>query len=247
MKRCLNEHHLLRLPCFCFFFCRNAHIQTLAHFHSATAGCKEMRSPPSGHIQRQGNCRFGGLVGFCLMLFFSMRVGVGGGLNNREALISDPFTAWITLLPKFLMQDSVQGLCGPFIMAFIYVVPLSDLTAHHVRGRLCLFGSVLWHCGAPCSPRGKSSLHCPTLLALSVTGEGWIRDQKNVFFPPAVRLYLLWVPVARHNATHQLHAAGFFRFVGPGPLHLVPLLKPNHLVHMFSRLSKYKRVCPLKI
>lgn len=141
----------------------------------------------------------------------------------------------------------VQGLCGPFIMAFIYVVPLSDLTAHHVRGRLCLFGSVLWHCVAPCSPRGKSSLHCPTLLALSVTGEGWIRDQKNVFFPPAVRLYLLWVPVARHNATHQLHAAGFFRFVGPGPLHLVPLLKPNHLVHMFSRLSKYKRVCPLKI
>lgn len=79
----------------------------------------------------------------------------------------------------------VQGLCRAFIMAFVYVVPLFELMARPVRGCLCLFGSGLWHCSiAPCSPQGKSSLHCPTLQALSVTGEGWIGDQKNLFSPP---------------------------------------------------------------
>lgn len=139
----------------------------------------------------------------------------------------------------------VQGLCGLFIMAFIYVVPLLDsppCPRMSLSFRLC---SVTLRCSLLSS--GKIILTLSNPARLIGDRGGMNKGSKERFFPPAVRLYLLWVPVARHNATQQLHAAGFFRFVGPGPLHLVPLLKPNHLVHMFSRLSKYKRVYPRKI
>lgn len=49
-------------------------------------------------------------------------------------------------------------------------------------------------------------------------GERWIRDQKGLFSPffHTVRLYLLWVPVAQHNATHTNYTWQAFSFLGPG-------------------------------
>lgn len=140
----------------------------------------------------------------------------------------------------------VQGLCRAFIMAFVYVVPLFELMAHPVCGRLCLFGSGLWHCSiAPCSPQGKSSLHCPTLQALSVTGEGWIGDQKNLF-PPRCQVIFTLGPCAAAQCHTPIIRGRLLSICGTWAAAFVPLLKPNHLVHMVSRLSKNKRVRLLK-
>ena len=75
--------------------------------------------------------------------------------------------------------------------------------------------SALWHYSvASCSPQGKSSFHHPTLQALSVTGERWIRDQKDLFisfFPPHLQVIFTvgpWGSAQSH--THPFHRAGFF-------------------------------------
>lgn len=128
-----------------------------------------------------------------------------------------PFTAWNTLLPQFLMWDWSRVSAGKcFHNRFHFFSPTP-------RSRPCLFPLptvTLQHCSLHSSGKIVFTLSNPA--ALPVTGEGWVRDQSNLspLFLHTVRLYLLWVPVARHSATHQLHTAGFFRFVGPGPQRL---------------------------
>lgn len=102
-------------------------------------------------------------------------------------------------------------LCSPTLRSYS---PPCSRTSLSFRLRFV----TLQHCSLPSS--GKIILTLSKPAGLIGDRGGMNKGSKEPFYPPTVRLYLLWVLVARHNATHQLHAVGFFQFVGPGPLHL---------------------------
>lgn len=102
-------------------------------------------------------------------------------------------------------------LCSPTLRSYS---PPCSWTSLSFRLRFV----TLQHCSLPSS--GKIILTLSNPASLIGDRGGMNKGSKELFFPPTVRLYLLWVLVAWHNATHQLHAVGFFQFVGPVPLHL---------------------------
>lgn len=134
-------------------------------------------------------------------------------------------SVWNILLRKDIVHPLRIGPGSPQEKSFhnrSHLVLFFDFTPHPMCICLCLSKSVSWHCSvASCSPQGGNH---PSIVQPCQPYQWrgrWIRDQKNLFSPfiHTVRLYLLWVPVAQHNATHTHYTWQAFSFVGPGVVH----------------------------
>lgn len=141
----------------------------------------------------------------------------------------------------------VQGLCGAFHNSFRlcsptlrFYSPPCSWTSLSFRLRFV----TLQHCSLPSS--GKIILTLSKPASLIGDRGGMNKGSKEPFFPPYCQVIFTLGPCGAAQCHTPITRSRLLSICGTWAAAFVPLLKPNHLVHMFSRLSKNKRGRPLK-